>query len=219
VIGNRNLEPQRIYTVEYEMSWRPRPAFGVTSSVSYDWLLGKAEFTLQGINQTARNVARQQALSWETRADVRLAEQLTAYASFDLVRSWRDLGREGYAASLIGTKNVVYPPWIVRAGLDVALPSPIGWPLAVGGEAIVVAPRRAADTSIVEHGGDFTLPAYARVDAFLTTRDLYLIRGQETRIALRARNLLDGRGPDPGPSGFEYPLTARELLLELRHMY
>lgn len=219
VIGNRNLEPMRIHTLEYEMSWRPRATFGITSSVSYNWLLDKAEFTLEGINQTARNVASQRSLSWETRADVRYGEQLTAYASFDLVQSWRDLGQEGYAASLIGTKNVVYPPWIVRAGVDVALPSPVDVPLAAGGETIVVAPRRAADTSIVQNGGSFTLPTYCLLDAFVTTRDLFLIRGQETRIALRGRNLLGSRGPDPGPSGFEYPLTAREVFLEVRHMY
>ncbi|HVX95479.1 MAG TPA: TonB-dependent receptor [Polyangia bacterium] len=219
VIGNRNLEPMRIHTLEYEMSWRPSATFGITSSVSYNWLLDKAEFTLEGINQTARNVASQRSLSWETRADVRYGEQLTAYASFDLVQSRRDLGQEGYAASLIGTKNVVYPPWIARAGVDVALPSPVDVPLAVGGETIVVAPRRAADTSIVESGGSFTLPTYCLLDAFVTTRDLYLIRGQETRLALRGRNLLGSRGPDPGPSGFEYPLTAREVFLELRHMY
>jgi len=219
VIGNSELKPQRVHTLEYEVSWRPRAAIGVTSSVSYNWLLDKAEFTLQGINQEARNVASQQSMSWETRADARYGEQLTAYASFDLVYSWRNLGEQGYAASLIGTKNVVYPPWIVRAGLDVALPSPIDVPLSAGGEAIVVAPRRAADTSIVENGGAFYLPAYCMLDLFVTTRDLYIIRGQESRIALRARNVLDTRGPDPGPSGFEYPLVAREILLELRHMY
>jgi outer membrane receptor for ferrienterochelin and colicins len=219
VVGNRDLRPQRVHTVEYEVSWKPRAAFGITSSISYNWLLDKAEFTLQGINQEARNVASQRSLSWETRADVRYGERLTAYASFDLVQSWRDLGEQGYAASLIGTKNVVYPPWIARGGLDVALPSPINAPFAAGGEVMVVAPRRAADTSIVENGGEFYLPTYCRLDVFVTTRDLYLIRGQESRIALRARNVLDSRGPDPGPSGFEYPLTAREILVELRHMY
>ena len=88
VVGNRDLKPQRIRTIEFQASWKPVASFGITSSVSYNWLLDKAEFTLQGINQTARNVASQQALSWETRADVRRGEQLTAYASFELVQSW-----------------------------------------------------------------------------------------------------------------------------------
>src|SRR6185369_11949446 len=101
----------------------------------------------------ARNVASQRTFTWETRADVRHHEDVNAYASFELVASLRDLGQEGYAATLIGTKNVVYPPWIGRGGVNVALPSPRRLPLAVGAEALLVAPRRAADTSLVEHGG------------------------------------------------------------------
>jgi iron complex outermembrane receptor protein len=219
VVGNRALEPQRIHTVELQGSFKPIPWFWITSSVAYNWLLDKAEFTLQGINQTARNVSSQRALSWETRVDVRRGEPLTAYGSFELVQSWRDLGQDGYAADLIGTKNVVYPPWMVRAGVNAALQSAVSVPLSVGAEGLWVARRRAADTSIVEHGGELYLPSYCMLDLFVSTGDLYLIRGQETRVALRTRNLLGSRGPDPGPSGFEYPLTPREILLELRHMY
>jgi iron complex outermembrane receptor protein len=53
----------------------------------------------------------------------------------------------------------------------------------------------------------------------LSTRELYLIPGHESRIAVRARNVLGATGPDPGFSGFEYPLAAREIFLELRHVY
>jgi outer membrane receptor for ferrienterochelin and colicins len=219
VVGNRDLRPMHIHTVEYQLSWKPRPAFGITSGVSYNWLLDAAAFTLQGINQAARNVASQRTLTWETRADVRFSEQLVGYASFDWAQSTRNTGQEGYAASLIGAKNVVYPPWIVRAGLTIALPSPVRLPLSACAETILVSKRRADETSIVEHGSDFYLPLYDRLDACVTTRDLYLIRGHETRIAVRGYNLLGTRGPDPGPSGFEYPLAPREVLLELRHMY
>jgi outer membrane receptor for ferrienterochelin and colicins len=219
VVGNRDLKPQHIHTVEYQMSWKPGRFFGITSGVSYNWLLDKAEFTPQGINQTARNIASQRTFSWETRADLRHYEDFTAYAAFDFVRSVRDLGQEGYAATLVGTKNVVYPPWIARAGLNVAVPSPVNVPIALGAESLLVGPRRAADTSIVEHGGDFTLPVYCLLDVFVTTRDLYLVPGQESRVAVRARNILGSSGPDPGFSGFEYPLTAREILLEVRHTY
>jgi iron complex outermembrane receptor protein len=33
------------------------------------------------------------------------------------------------------------------------------------------------------------------------------------------KNVLLARGPDPGFSGFEYPLLQREFLLELQHTY
>jgi outer membrane receptor for ferrienterochelin and colicins len=219
VVGNPDLRPQRIRTAEYQMSWKPGRFFGITSGVSYNWLLDKAEFTPQGINQAARNVASQSTLSWETRADVRHYEDYTAYAAFELVQSVRSLGQEGYAASLIGTKNVVYPPYIARGGITVAVPSPASLPVTAAAEGQWVGPRRAADTSIIEHGGDFYLPAYGLLDVSLATGDLFVAPGHETRVALRARNVLAARGPDPGFSGFELPLAPREILMEIQHTY
>ena len=219
VVGNPALKPQKIRTLEYQLSWKPNRFFGVTSGVSYNWLLDEAEFTPQGINLTARNVANQRTFTWETRADVRHYEDVTAYASFEWVHSVRDLGQEGYAASLVGTQNVVYPPWIARAGVNFGVPSLPSVPLTLAGEGSLVAPRRAADTSIVERGASFTLPSYFMLDLSLATRALYLVRGQETRFALRARNVLVTRGPDPGFSGFEYPLAPAELFFELSHTY
>jgi outer membrane receptor for ferrienterochelin and colicins len=219
VIGNPNLRPQLIRTAEYQMSFKPHRFFGVTSSVSYNWLLEKAEFTPEGSNQTARNVASQRSLSWETRADVSHYNDYTAYAAFDLVASTRDLGQEGYVANLVGTRNVAYPPWIGRAGVTFAVPSPPRVPLELGAEGMWVAPRRAADTSIVERGEPFSLPSYFMLDLSLQTRELYLAPGHETRVALRSKNLLVTRGADPGFAGFEYPLAPAEIFLELRHAY
>jgi outer membrane receptor for ferrienterochelin and colicins len=219
VVGNPNLEPQRIHTLEYQMSFKPNRFVGITSGVSYNWLLDKAEFTPIGINQQASNVSSQRSLSWETRADLRHYDDCTLYASLELVRSLRDLGQEGYAARLIGTQNVAYPPWIGRAGLLFAVPSLPDVPLELGAQAMLVAPRRAADTSILEHGADFRLPSYFTLETSLATRELYLIPGHESRFALRTRNLLVERGPDPGFSGFEYPLGPAEIFLEAEHTY
>jgi outer membrane receptor for ferrienterochelin and colicins len=219
VIGNRDLAPQLIRTVEYQMSYNASKLFGITSSVSYSWLANKAEFTPQGINQTARNVASQESLSWETRADLRYYRDINAYASLELVRSKRDLGQEGYAATLVGDANVVYPEHIARGGVTVAVPSPPDFPLDLGVEGMWVGRRRAADTSIVERGEDFYLPAYFMLDTSLSTRELYLVPGHETFISLRGKNLLVARGPDPGFAGFEYPLRPAQIFLELEHVY
>jgi iron complex outermembrane receptor protein len=219
VVGNPNLKPQHIDTVEYQMSLQPSRFFGISSGVSYNWLLNKAEFTPQGINQTARNVASQRSFTWETRLDARHYNDFVTYASFELVHSLRDLGQEGYAASLIGTQNVVYPPWIARAGVTISVPSTPNVPLQLGAEGILVGPRRAADTSIVERGASFTLPTYFMLDTSISTREVYLVPGHETRFALRARNLLVTRGPDPGFSGFEYPLRPSEIFFEVSHAY
>ena len=219
VIGNPNLKPQLIRTLEYQLSFKPNRLFGVTSSVSYNWLLQKAEFTPEGSNLTARNVASQNTVSWETRADLSHDEDYHFYGSFDLVYSTRDLGQQGYVADLVGTKNPVYPPWIARGGAVFAVPSPPRVPLQLGAEGMWVAPRRAADVSVVERGQPFSLPSYFMLDVSLSTRAVYIVPGQESRFALRSRNLLVSRGPDPGFSGFEYPLAPAEIFLEIEHSY
>ncbi|MFO7179489.1 MAG: TonB-dependent receptor [Pseudomonadota bacterium] len=219
VIGNPDLEPQRVHTLEYQTSFRPSRFFWMSSAISHSWLLDKAEFTPQGQNQTARNAASQRSLSWETSANVAHYEDYTAYLSFELVHSVRELGEEGYFADLVGHENVAYPPWIVRGGGVVSVPSPPEVPLTLGLEGILVGPRRAADASIVEHGAPYSLPAHFLLDASLATREIYLAPGHESRVALRSRNLLRTRGADPGFSGFEYPLAPAELFLELRHTY
>jgi iron complex outermembrane receptor protein len=219
VIGNSSLKPQRIRTLEYQLSLRPNRFFGFSSGVSANWLYDKAEFSPAGINQAARNTASQTTFTWETRADAKHYDDYAAYASFELVKSKRDLGEIGYAAGLVGTGNIVYPPYIARLGLSAGLPSVPSVPLTVGLEEMLVGPRRAADASVLANGARFDLKAYATTNVFITTRDLYLIPGHETVIALRAYNLFATKGPDPGFSAFEYPLPPREVMLELRHTY
>ncbi len=188
VIGNPELKPQLIRTLEYQMSWKPSSFFGITSAVAYNWLEQKAEFTPDGSNQTARNVASQNSLAWETRADLSHYEDYNIYAAFDLVASERDLGQQGYVAELVGQRNVAYPPWIGRAGVIVAVPSLPRVPLRLGAEGILVGPRRASDASVVERGEPFTLTE------LLHARSVALHRrnlpGARARVAaLRTRNI------------------------------
>lgn len=219
VIGNPDLAPQTIRTLECQISWKPSRHLGLTSGVSYNWLLDKAEFTPQGINQTARNVASQKTFTWESRIDLSHYEDYTLYSGFELVQSKRDLGQEGYVASLVGTANVVYPPWIWRSGLRFAVPSAPSVPLELGAETVIVGPRRASDASLVEYGKNRAFATYVMLDTFLSTREVYLLPGHETAFALRTRNLLGAKGPNPGFSGFEYPLEPSSIFFEVSHTY
>lgn len=219
VIGNSSLKPQRIRTLEYQLSLRPNQFFGFSSGVSGNWLYDKAEFGPEGVNQVARNTTSQTTFTWETRADAKHYDDYAAYASFELVRSKREIGEIGYAAGLVGTANIVYPPYIARLGLSAALPRVPSLPLTAGLEEMLVGPRHAADASVLANGARFDLKTYATTNVFITTRDLYLIPGHETVVALRAYNLFAAGGPAPGFSAFEYPLPPREIMLELRHTY
>ncbi|XYI00115.1 TonB-dependent receptor plug domain-containing protein [Sorangium sp. So ce1128] len=219
VIGNDDLKSQVIHTVDTEVTWRPAASFSASTGVSYSRLNDKAEFVPRGINQTAQNVASQTSLIWATRAELRRGEDLGGYGSFETVYSTRDSGQVGYQAELVGPAMVAYPSWIARAGAYVKVPSPSFIPLELSTQGILVGPRRAADASILENGGSFDLPMYLWWNASLVARNLWVIPGHETTVALRAKNILGATGPDPGFSGFEYPLAPRELYLELRHRY
>lgn len=219
VVGSPALAPQVVHTAETQAAFEPIRFLRLSSGVSHSWLLDKAEFTAEGINLAARNVAQQRSLSWESSANFDYHDDLRLYGSFERVWSVRELGTEGYVADLVGTENVVYPDWVARAGAAARVPSHPQVPLEVGSQAIVVGERRAADTSIVENAGAFRLQEYVMLDAFVATRELYLLRGQETRFALRGRNLLLARGPDPGPSGYELPLRPREVFFEVEHLF
>lgn len=218
VIGERNLKPQHIDTLEFQ-ALLELGLFSVSSGLAYSQIRDKAEFAPQGLNLTAENVAEQNSLSWETRADLRHGNVVNSYASFEWIRSRRTLGQEGYAARLLGNRNVAYPDWIGRAGVTLGVPIFPDVPLDVGTEGILVGPSQPADVSIVENGARFELPSYLLLDASLATRDLFLVPGHETSLALRAKNLLGAKGPVPGFSGFEYPLAPREVFLEIKHSY
>jgi iron complex outermembrane receptor protein len=219
VQGNPGLKPQKIHTVEYQVSYKPGAFFSATSGVSYNWLLDAATFSPQGINLVAQNAASQNTFTWETRVDLKHYDDYATYASWEYVYSTRNLGDIGYAAQLVGNAGIVYPPYIGRLGASVGVPSPPSVPLTAGAEGMFVGPRRAADASVLANDGPFSLQPYVTLNLFVTTRDLYLIPGHETVIALRAYNVLGTAGPDPGFSGFEYPLPPREVFVELRHTY
>ncbi len=219
VVGNEDLKPQFIHTWEGQVSYKPNHVFQATTGVSYSLLLDKAEFIPQGINQAAQNTARQNAFTWESRIDLRDGDAVGGYGSFELVRSYRQTEQEGYQADVVGFDMIAYPEWMARTGAYVGLPSPESVPLELATQAIFVGPRRATDTSILENGGSFDLDPYVLWNASLRTRAMTIFPHQETFAALRAKNLLGAGGPDPGFSGFEYPLAAREIFLELRHRY
>jgi iron complex outermembrane receptor protein len=219
LIGDDDLKPQHIDTVEVQALIKLGASASVSTGLAYSRIDDKAEFAPQGLNLTARNVASQRSLSWETRVDAQYASLVSGYGSFELVKATRDLDQEGYAAQVIGDGNVAYPDWIVRAGVTVDLPLHPEVPLQLSAQALLTGPADASDASIVESGRRFELPGHLWLNAGLATPNLFLVPGHETTFAVRGKNLLDARGPNPGFSGFEYPLAPRELMFELTHRY
>lgn len=216
VVGNPSLEPQRVHTVEGQVSVYPLKVLALSTGLAYSQLFDKAEFVQQGLNRVAQNLSEVSSLSWESEAVLKHEQWVHGYASFELPLTTRELGQVGYQADLMGDKNVIYPKFIVRSGLSGVVP---GIPLRPALEFSVVGPRRASEMNILEAGSEYTLPAYSMLDASLATVGLEILDGRQTVLMIKGRNLLDVGGPDPGFAGVDYPLLPRSVLAQVRQQF
>lgn len=214
VLGNPSLSPQRVHTVEGQISVNPWRGVVVSSGLAYSLLLNKAAFVQDGLNRVAKNLSEMRALSWESEVVADYENWVRAYASFELPLVARSLGQTGYQANLVGHSNVIYPRFMARGGVSVRMPA--GIPLRLGVEAMYVGARRASDMNILEAGGEYKLGAYTMLDATLSTTPLELLGHRKTALMLKVRNAMDVKGPDPGFAGVDYPLQSRSIFLQLR---
>ena len=215
VIGNPNLKPQYVHTIELAPALQLSRHWVLHSTLAYNIIKDKADYIPDGINRKAANVAEVQGLSWETKIDFKYEKIVNAYVGFEWQKVLRELGREGYEAQLIGIENVITPPWMIKAGISTGMPFLAPVPLRLTVQSMIVAPRRASDENIVENGGSYDLPAYGMLDASLSFTRIKVFKSGETTFSVRGYNLLDSEGPDPGFAGVDYPLQRRRFMLEV----
>jgi iron complex outermembrane receptor protein len=213
VIGNPALRPQYVNTYEAQLEWAPEGMVSLSTDLAYNVLDDKTEFIQAGINKVARNVARTATLSWESQLQLKVRDWLNGHLSIEWQHTVLTTGQEGYARMLIGREGTIYPWAMVHAGLAVQRES---WPLRVAVLGSYIGPRRASETNIILHRGDYTLPAYGLLEVNLATRSIRLLRrpGPEVSLALSGKNLLGATGPTPGFSGVDYPLAPRAFFLQ-----
>jgi outer membrane receptor protein involved in Fe transport len=211
IIGNRDLSPQRVHTFETLATWKPLDRLTVSSGLAYNLLLEKAEFTQQGVNRVARNVAEFHGLSWETQVQADF-QRVRGYLATEILLAARQGEEQGYQAELVGNRIEIYPPAMAHAGVAGRVP---GLPVSLSLEASAIASRRATDGNILEAGEVYRLDPLLLLGATAATTPFELLPGKETVVRLIGRNLTGARGPDPGFSGVDYPLTARLVWLQL----
>jgi len=214
LIGNPALEPQRVHTIEGQVVHELHRAVVVSGGVAYNVLQDMVEFTPQGVNQSARNLAEVHSVSVESELLLRHEDWLAGYLNVAVNATRRVSGEEGYRAQAIGEEGLLFPPAIANAGLRYKIHHA---PLRAGLELSGVSARRASAENILEHGACYRLPPYLLLGATLSTVGLHLFNARrETVISVGGRNLLDSAGPDPGFGGVDYPLTGRSFWLQLR---
>jgi iron complex outermembrane receptor protein len=214
VRGNPNLEPQRVNTVEGQVVWDPWPALSLSSTLAYLRLDDKTEFIQQGINKSARNVARANTLSWESLVEVKPREWLNAQVSFEIQRTTQSTGQEGYVGDVIGSAGSIYPLHMLRGNIVVQPPA---FPMRLATLLSYIGPRPASGNNVLLAGGRYTLPSYLLLDVNLSTRGFKLLRdsAQELSVSLIGKNLLGATGPAPGFSGVDFPVAPRAWFIQM----
>jgi iron complex outermembrane receptor protein len=214
VIGSTSLAPQHVYTVELEGSYRPVKFLSISTGLAYSRLLDAAAFAPQGVNQIADNEGTVDSLSWETKVEASYKEWMRLYFNSAVNYTVHDRSElAGYRAQLLGNANNVYPPYLIHLGVMGKIPR---IPIRLTVEASYVGERRASEANILANGGPYVLPQYWLLDASISTVGIELLPHRETVFMVTARNMLGASGPDPGFSGFDYPLAPTTVFFQLR---
>ena len=213
VIGNPSLKSQYVHTFEAQASYEPSPVWHGQLGVTYNLLRGAAQFVPQGANQGAINVGTIDTLSVEAQVEAHYEDWIKVALKGEYNYTVDDAGYVGYRAQLMGTNNVVYPNFLVRLTALGRIP---GVPLRVGLSAVEVGARRSTEINSLENGGQYTLAPYTLLDASLSSVGVHLVGEHETVLMFSARNVLATTGPDPGFSGFDYPLWGPTFWLQAR---
>ena len=218
IIGNPELAPQFVHTVEGQVIYIPFDGMKWSTNVSYNYLQDQASFGLQGFNLVARNVAELSTLTLESILEAHYRNVTGGFLKYEKVWSERNPGLVGYQADLIGTGNAVYPEQVIRAGVWVEVAKAFSRASVMGS---YVGERRSSDTNILENGnlGPYSLEAYLVLDATLSTLPFSFGEEGEVLLKVMARNLLDTRASDPGEAGVDYPIAPRTITLQLNVTY
>jgi iron complex outermembrane receptor protein len=212
IVGNPDLEASHVHTLETLVAYQLTRYVSWSTGLVYSALLNKAEFTPQGVNLVARNVATVVTYGLESQLDVTFRDWVRAYGNVSFNRTQRRVDVEGYQNLLVGTENVLSPSLVANGGVQVSMP---GMPLRAGTEVTAVSSRRASEANILENGANYTLPPYFLVGAHVGLVGVQVLPGRATAVTMVVRNLLDDDTPDPGLSGVDYPRERRTVLLHV----
>jgi iron complex outermembrane receptor protein len=215
VLGNPSLLPQYVHTVEGELSYRPLKFLSIRTDLAYSIVLDKAEFTPQGVNQVAHNSGTVYSLSWETEVTASYKDRIKGYVNLEVNHTERQVGYEGYRASLIGTDNILYPSVQLHLGAAGRLPIP-KFPLMATVEGSYVSSRRASEENMLAAGSAYSLPDYFMLGASLSTIGIKILNARETVFSVIGRNLIGTSVADPGFAGVDYPLMPRLIMFQVR---
>lgn len=214
IIGNPDLEPQYVHTVEGQIIYQPSANVSLGTNLAYSYVENLAVFSRSGFNSVARNVAELESISWESYVRASFNDILGGYLSYEMLFANRNPGNEGFQAALLGSDIGVFPELQLRSGVWVEIVPAF---VKATVEARYVGSRRASDLNVLANNAVYDLDPYFVLDAKLGTIDFgFFGETRNTALEIIARNLLDADASFPGEAGVDYPIGPRTFLIQLR---
>lgn len=221
IIGNRTtdalpLVPQTVTSVEAIVSLEVLKRLSVDLSLFAQQVDNFIDFRPTGNNFVALNtVVPQRALGGELGLTF-IYSRLTLTGAFTLQ------AREITAQSVLTGEtdpfaSSAFPGYKGFLNVNVSIKEAY---LNVNASFRGVGPRYASALNVeANNRRAYQLPAYATLDASLSSVGLNLLGGTETSFALTMRNILDTRFVEPGYGGIDIPTVGRTVMLELRETF
>ncbi len=204
VLGRPPLQPQTALSVEAVASANLADVALVEVAPFVQQIENQIAFVSAGADFRAENRGAQSYAGVELRSRGSLG-RVSPYLELAYQHSLQQAGAA-----------IAYPDLWGRAGADLDVPEAF---LRVNAQVRVATERGSTESNTLLNNRAYTLPAYALLDASLSTNGLKPLPGLETRVTLAAKNLLDDRTGEPGFGGFDLPSQGRTVMLELRQEF
>ena len=218
IIGNRDLKPQKVHTLEARFTLKPNKYVSADTGVSYSLLKDKAAFVQRGINRVADNISKMKSVSWESELAFMYNDWIRSNLGFEYQWTSQEASSTDsvYQSYLMAGKNEVYPQYIARGAISGQLPF---IPLQLSTLLMYVGPRPASAMNALENVGTYELPAYFKLDVTLSTNAFQFLEGRDTIISVTGKNLLNQQVADPGFAGIDYPRLPLIVFAQLEQRF
>jgi hypothetical protein len=115
-------------------------------------------------------------------------------------------------ALISGTDRLppTFPPYQLHVIPELRVPSV---DLRLAPELSLVGARSASQSNNLRSTESYRLPPYVMLSASVSAPTLHLRPGYTTSVAVRATDLLESQGDEPGYGGIDYPALGRRVWL------
>jgi outer membrane receptor protein involved in Fe transport len=221
-IGNPKLEPERARTLELALGGQAHQVISFELSGFYTQIESKVETRPPSVsvadNPLPENLATIDSYGLEASLAVS-AGVFKSYAnySFQSSRSEEPQPFRLRPSDTVAFGTLLYPTHMLKMGVNYKLPEAY---LQANVEARYVDARLGSETNnqliygvfgaATEH---YHLDPYVLLDLYISSMDVELWEGRQTRFGAKVANLLDAEYAFPGHGGFDIPGFARSITL------